>query len=511
MRPYSAFSVLGLLFAGSLAASASSSAAPKPLLDIVRARGGRALVARVGAASSFSGCTVSLRAAARARTLDSPNGGVELARGSTDEALVTFTARMLPEIQQPVSGRRRIFLMARALCGAESAASGPASFAPPQSANGLRPRVWLQRAKTGKVSAGAVSVEEAFPNLPAFASPTDIQSPNDGTNRIFVNEQPGRIYFFSNDPAVSQRTLFLDISSLVESGGQEQGLLGLAFHPDFAHNGVFFVHYSQKGSGNTQLARYHVKTGDPAQAADPASGEVILEVKQPFANHNGGQIAFGPDGFLYMALGDGGSGGDPFGNGQNRSVLLGKLLRIDVDSASPGKKYGIPPSNPFAGSSTLAQEIYAYGLRNPWRFSFDPPTGRLWVADVGQDAREEVDLVTKGGNYGWNIMEGFACYKPPVGCDQNGLILPVVDYTHAFGIAITGGYVYRGGRVPALTGLFLYGDFGSGRIWGLRYAGGNGSALELAQSGLNISTFGIDRNGEVYLASYSNGKLYRFK
>jgi glucose/arabinose dehydrogenase len=290
----------------------------------------------------------------------------------------------------------------------------------------------------------------------------------------------------------------------------EQGLLGLAFHPKFAQNRQFFVHYSQKGTGNTQLTRYTTMADDPSRA-DPASAEVILEVDQPFSNHNGGQITFGPDGFLYMGLGDGGSAGDPNNNAQNRGSLLGKILRIDVDTASAGNKYGIPSSNPFVSTSGARPEIWAYGLRNPWRFSFDRPTGRLWAGDVGQNKFEEVDLIARGGNYGWRLTEGVECFNPATNCPRTGITFPLAVYSHDLGISVTGGYVYRGARVPALNGLFLYGDFGSGRMWGLRYANGKGTALELGLSGLSPSTFGMDKSGEVYVGSYSEGRIYRFK
>lgn len=484
------------------------SAAPQPVLDVLRPASGHSLVARVGSQLSLAGCTISLRAAARRGDLTRASGGTQVASIAANGSIVSFLSAELPAIAAPRSGRRRVFLRARASCAGSDTASSIASFAPPQSAAGLSVSKWLRRVHGGSIQASDIGVREAFPNLPSFSSPTDIQAPVDGSGRLFVVEQGGKIFSFANAVSASSRTLFLDITSLVETGGQEQGLLGLAFHPQFAQNGRFFVHYSKKGNGNTQLARYTVDAADPSRA-DPSSAELLLEVAQPFENHNGGQIAFGPDGFLYIGLGDGGSGGDPNNNGQNKGVLLGKLLRIDVDSAAGGLKYGIPAGNPFVGQSGARGEIYAYGLRNPWRFSFDPPTRRLWLADVGQDRFEEVDLIKAGGNYGWRLMEALECYNPSSACDRRGLTLPLVQYSHEVGESITGGYVYRGSAAPALRGLFLYGDFESGRLWGLRYAGGKGMGLMLGQSGLNPSTFGRDPSGEVFVASYSDGRIYK--
>ena len=238
---------------------------------------------------------------------------------------------------------------------------------------------------------------------------------------------------------------------------------------------------------------------------------VLLEVAQPFSNHNGGQIRFGQDGYLYIALGDGGSGGDPLEHGQDRSTLLGTILRIDVDNPPDGQAYGIPADNPFAGNTEgYREEIYAYGLRNPWRFSFDPVTGELWAADVGQGAWEEIDRIESGGNYGWDVMEGFACFEPSAGCDQEGLILPVWTYGRSEGQSVTGGFVYRGPGVPSLAGRYVYADFGSGRIWALT-PGEEPDNTELFNTDYNISTFGIDEAGELYFADLFGGHIYRFE
>lgn len=361
-----------------------------------------------------------------------------------------------------------------------------------------------------------VMIEDAFPNISSFSRPVDLQHAGDGTNRLFVVEQSGRIHVFDNFSEVSQRELFLDIGDVVRDGGEE-GLLGLTFHPDYENNGYFFVDYTATNpqgiptNSRTVIARFKVDGSNPNRA-DRDSMVVVLEVNQPFGNHNAGQIAFGPDSLLYIALGDGGSGGDPDNNGQTRQTLLGAILRIDVDNPAAGAEYGIPEDNPFVGNAQgFREEIYAYGLRNPWRFSFDPVTGWLWAGDVGQSTREEIDIITKGGNYGWRIMEGFLCYNPSSGCNTSGLELPIWDYGRTLGQTVTGGHVYRGSAVPNLIGLYIYGDFGSGRIWALSYDGNNSvENMELMNSNLSISSFGTDQAGELYICAF-DGRIYRFK
>ena len=350
------------------------------------------------------------------------------------------------------------------------------------------------------------SAAVAFANL-TFSQPDGIFPDPANGNRLFVMEQAGVIRVFNNTSTASDSTVFLDISASVLYGG-EQGLLGMAFHPKYSQNRYFYVDYVADNPRRTVIVRYTTAAGDP-NLADPNSRLIILEISQPFSNHKGGQLAFGPDGYLYIGLGDGGSEGDPDGNGQNLSTLLGKILRIDVNSASGGRSYGIPADNPFAGNSQgWREEIYAYGFRNPWRFSFDSASGVLWVGDVGQDRVEEIDVVEKGKNYGWNIMEGTLCYNPPSGCNQTGLELPIWNYTHDVGNAVIGGYVYHGSALPGLDGAYVYGDYGSGRIWALR---SNGAAVEnvlLVDSSLNIASFGTDQNGELYFTAY-DGKVYR--
>jgi glucose/arabinose dehydrogenase len=352
-------------------------------------------------------------------------------------------------------------------------------------------------------------VEMAFPNL-TFTRPVDLQPPGDGSTRLFVVEQSGRIIVFVDSAQVTNSNVFLDIQNRVNDTGNEEGLLGLAFHPDYKNNGYFYVNYTANPSRRTVIARYQVNPTSPTQA-DDNSELILLEFSQPYENHNGGQLAFGPDGYLYIATGDGGSGGDPQGNGQNQATLLGKILRIDVDHPSNGKNYGIPADNPFPDTTLYKPEIFAYGLRNPWRFSFDSVTGGLWAGDVGQNRIEEVDIVNKGKNYGWNIMEGSSCYNPSSGCNTAGLELPIWEYDHSQGIAITGGYVYRGAKFPGLYGTYIFSDFGSGRIWQLKYNGVNPTEnRELIASNLNISSFGVNRDREIYICSF-DGKIYRLK
>ncbi len=356
---------------------------------------------------------------------------------------------------------------------------------------------------------GQFQLERAFPNL-RFSRPLDLQAAPSDDRRLFVLEQAGIIRVFENAPAAQSSSVFLDIRDRVDDSGIEMGLLGLAFHPNYRQNGYFFVNYTAGNPLRTVVSRFQV-SGSDSNKADPNSELVLLTFNQPYGNHNGGQLAFGPDGYLYIATGDGGSGGDPHGNSQNRKTLLGNILRIDVNRSAAGLNYAIPADNPFVGNNQgFREEIYAYGLRNPWRFSFDPVTGWLWCADVGQNRLEEIDLIKKGGNYGWNIMEGSECFQTN-DCDRTGLELPIWEYDHSLGRSVTGGYVYRGRRVPELVGAYIYGDFVSGRIWALRYDGQNEPQNQLLlDTNLNISSFGIDARQELYICAF-DGYIYRFK
>ena len=349
---------------------------------------------------------------------------------------------------------------------------------------------------------GELDLELMYQEL-SFDRPVALLFPNDGTDRGFVVEQPGQIKLLKSDGDVAR---FLDIRDRVNDRGNEEGLLGLAFDPDFMSNGFFYVYYSASGPRRSVISRFSVSADD--SAADANSEKVILEVEQPYANHNGGQILFGPDGYLYVGLGDGGSAGDPKGHGQNTETLLGTILRIDVSSLDTKGSYTIPSDNPFVGVEGARPEIWAYGLRNPWRFSFDSEMGDLWAADVGQNALEEVDLIEPGLNYGWNIMEGDECYSRS--CDTRGLELPIAVYGRDDGCSITGGYVYRGNRLPSLYGAYVYGDFCSGKIWALRYDGSRiTESIQLADTKLQIASFAEDTEGELYILDLEGG-IYRF-
>lgn len=339
-----------------------------------------------------------------------------------------------------------------------------------------------------------------------LVQPLYLTHAGDGSGRLFVVEQAGRIRVLAQ--GFLQSPPFLDISDLVLPGG-ERGLLGLAFHPDYARNGRFFVSYTRQPDGATVVAEY--RRGSKAGLADRQE-RVVMVVPQPFANHNGGMIAFGPDGALYIGRGDGGGRGDPDNRGQNPHDLRGKILRLDVDRGEP---YAIPDDNPYV-SGGGRPEVYALGLRNPWRFSFDHETGSLWVGDVGQNDWEEVDVVVRGGNYGWRLMEGRHCFPPKTDCGGSGLQLPILEYGHEDGrCSITGGYVYRGLSQPALNGLYVYGDYCSGEVFSARTEGATPSIMGqhpqvLLRSGLRISSFGEDEAGELYVVDHGGG-VYRLE
>lgn len=352
-----------------------------------------------------------------------------------------------------------------------------------------------------------------------LVQPVFLTAPGGDLDRLFViEENVGRVRIIKN--GVLLAAPFLDLGAQISFSG-ERGLLGMAFHPDYAHNGLFFLNYTDP-AGTTTVSRWSVSAADP-DLADPASESLVLTVPQPFSNHNGGMIAFGPnDGYLYVGLGDGGSGSDPFGNGQSGSTPLGKMLRLDVDGGTP---YAIPPDNPFVGPGDPLDEIWALGLRNPWRFDFDPATGDLWIADVGQSGREEIDFQpgdSPGGeNYGWSIMEGVNCFNPASGCNTAGLTLPIYDYEYdvfALRICVIGGCVYRGSAIPGLDGAFFFADWGSGQVWTLRQSGGAAGqllerTLELAPGGgrdlRKIASFGRGGDGELYVLDRVDGEVFR--
>jgi hypothetical protein len=341
-----------------------------------------------------------------------------------------------------------------------------------------------------------------------LGTPVFLTAPPGDITRQFIVEKSGKIRILKNDALVS--TPFLDISAKLSNGG-EQGLLGLAFHPGYASNGRFVVYYTDP-SGDTRVAVYRVSSNP--DVADPATEQIILATDQPFSNHNGGMVVFGADSRLYIGLGDGGSGGDPQGHGQNRNSLLGKILRLEVSANGVAS---IPADNPFVGQAGAHPEIWSYGLRNPWRFSFDRLTGDLYIADVGQNAREEINVSTdgtqfgKGLNYGWNTMEGKACYSPSSGCNQAGLTLPVLDYDHSEGCSVTGGYVYRGSALPELLGHYFYADYCQGWVRSFRVQGQT-ITQELDWSSLRpggqITSFGEDARGELYVL-IASGRVFR--
>jgi glucose/arabinose dehydrogenase len=347
-----------------------------------------------------------------------------------------------------------------------------------------------------------------------LTGPLWVTHASDGSGRLFVLEKPGVIRIIA-DGQLSEQP-FLDISDRVGSSASEQGLLGLAFAPDYVTSGFFFVNYTNK-NGDTVISRFNV--GETPDAADPNSEFLVLSIDQPAANHNGGDITFGPDGMLWIGMGDGGAANDRFGNGQNPATLLGKMLRIDVTS-DPSQPYVIPEDNPWVqndwNGEDVADEVWAVGVRNPWRFSFDRANGDLWIADVGQNQYEEVHYVAantdgkvQGGlNFGWPMMEGLHCFSE-ADCQQEGLEIPVAEYDHSEGCSVTGGYVYRGETYPALTGVYVFGDYCSGTIWALHKQGDNWERTELLRTDYSISSFGEDEAGELYVTDLRGGGVYR--
>jgi glucose/arabinose dehydrogenase len=393
----------------------------------------------------------------------------------------------------PKSSARRpaLFIVGAALLILGSVAAGRFAWPAPESA-------------TSRSAAPVVNLVPVASGLGAITAIT-----NAGDERLFVTVQTGRVRIVSGGAVLP--TPFLDVSPLVSCCG-ERGLLSVAFHPDYAQNRFFFVNYTDT-AGDTVIARYQTSASDPDRA-DPGSAVTLLTIDQPFANHNGGQLQFGPDGYLYIGMGDGGSANDPMCNAQRGETLLGKMLRIDVDqNVSTPPFYGIPPDNPFAQPGGPLDEIWANGLRNPWRFSFDRATGDLWIGDVGQGDREEIDFQprasTGGENYGWKMMEGTRCGGGgtsgcPTGvpaCNAAGLVQPRYEYNHSEGCSVTGGYVYRGTLVPALAGRYVYGDYCSGRLWA--------DGERLGPVAQELSTFGEDAAGELYLGT-QDGRVQRF-
>ncbi|HWL08027.1 MAG TPA: PQQ-dependent sugar dehydrogenase [Planctomicrobium sp.] len=380
------------------------------------------------------------------------------------------------------------------------------------------------------ISTGALPLKavEAFPNLKYEGwSPEDadgrpqafrgivVTYPPDGSNRIFVGEQHGAIWSLENKPDADSAKLVLDIQHLVSYNDKqnEEGFLGLAVHPKFKENGHIYVCYTPKSTLMTHVSRFTRSKTDPS-VFDPASEKVLIALKQPFWNHNGGTVTFGPDGYLYVTFGDGGSGNDPFDNGQNLGNLFGKVLRIDVDNEADGKPYAIPKDNPFVGRDGVAPEIYAYGFRNIWRMAFDSKTGHLWAGDVGQNLWEEIDIVVKGGNYGWARREGTHPFGSKSIADSE-VIDPIFEYDHTVGKSITGGFVYRGKALPELVGKYVYADYVTGRIWALHYDEEAKKVISnevIPSQKMPVLSFGDDAEGEIYftIASPTGKSVYKF-
>lgn len=342
---------------------------------------------------------------------------------------------------------------------------------------------------------------ELVPVLSGLASPVYVTDAGDGSDRLFIVEQPGRILVLQ--PGSQSPTVFLDLTSKVLFGG-ERGLLGLAFHPQFLNNKRFFVDYTRRPDGATVIAEYRVSDTN-ANVANPTE-KVLLTIAQPFANHNGGMVEFGPDGLLYIGMGDGGSANDPGNRAQNTAELLGKILRIDIDQPNGSIPYSSPPGNPFFGPGPERDEIYALGMRNPWRFSFDRANGQLFVGDVGQNAREEIDIVTLGGNYGWRVLEGTQCTNlGPISCTAGLFVRPITEYGHTGGrCSVTGGYVYRGTKSTLPVGSYVFADFCTGEIFILE----SGAQRLLLDTSLSISSFGEDEAGEIYVVGLG-GTVHR--
>lgn len=362
-----------------------------------------------------------------------------------------------------------------------------------------------------------IDLSPAFPRL-RFERPVYFGHADDGTNNCYVIEQPGRIRVFPNERDVESAPVFLDIKSKVRMRHNEEGLLALAFHPEYETNGKLYVSYSASDPRRGVVSCFKRSADDP-MVADPESEVVILEVEQPYGNHNGCTLLFGPDGFLYASFGDGGYANDPHGHGQDTQTLLGAIIRIDVDRGEGDRAYAIPADNPFVGDPDVRDEIWAYGLRNVWRMSFDPATGDLWAGDVGQVRWEEIDLIQKGGNYGWNLREGRHLFRE--GEARSELIEPVWEYGRDNGISVTGGHVYRGKANPGLQGAYIFGDYVTGRIWALRYDGETVTEHWHANPGAqrrHISSFGVGPDGELYICTFdvldgrsSKGRIYQIR
>lgn len=472
---------------------------------------GKSISISVETSPDFSGCDLRLYGSARRKALS----GADISREpfyseSQPSASRRFSVSSLARPSKKRGRRTAVHFRAEQECPAATFRSRIERVGVRVKQRRRAPRLKGWIAAIGeKLDLQAVSIVEAFPALDPFNTPTDLRHPGDGSNRLFVVQQTGEIYVFQNSPGTSSSSLFLDLTGKTERFG-ERGLLGLAFDPSFSENGYLYVYYTDSDDGDSILERYTV-SDENDDLADPDSVLQILRIPQPIPNHNGGGIQFGPDGYLYLALGDGGGAGDPEENGQDPTTLLGSILRIDVSSSSESEPYVVPSDNPFVESSSGTRaEIYAYGLRNPWRISFDPATETLWAGDVGQSRSEEINIVRSGDNLGWNTVEGRLCY-PEGPCQKRGLRKPLHVYPRKVGSSVTGGYVYRGERLPPLYGKYLFADFAEGKVWALSKQGKRARVHLLEDTEAYISTFGIDQDGELYFFDYVSGKIYTFE
>lgn len=488
----------------------SASAQDAPTLSIARSES--EVNFTIISASNASGCLLELYGSRSRRKLKSdPDQGTLIGSTYGNISGSTLTASNISRVRRNRRTRSRrvaYYTVVYQSCSGATTQSKIKRLRIKTARGKSLPRIknWLNEL-ADQTSDTSLRIVAAFSGL-SFSSPVDLQNAGDGSNRLFLAEQGGVIWVFDLDDSTPSKVTFLDLSAQIELS-REQGLLGFAFHPDYSNNGYFFVSYVEKDTGDSIIARYKV-SGLNANTADSSSELIFLRVSQPTAIHQGGQIAFGPDGFLYIAFGDGGPQFDGNGNGQNRATLLGSLLRIDVDTPDGGNNYSSPASNPFKGNSDgYKEEIFAWGFRNPWRFSFDSLNGTLWLADVGQNSREEIDIVESGKNYGWAITEGSTCLSSSSDCNKDGLEDPVYDYSHSAGSSITGGFVYRGSAISSLIAQYLFADFVSGRIWSLAYDGTTATATQLFDTDLFVSSFGIDESENLYLLSYGSGEILK--
>jgi glucose/arabinose dehydrogenase len=439
-------------------------------------------------------------------TIGPPRAGAARAAGGTPNVTEASTRGRL-RIRTAATAAAIIALALSGTGPAAGAGAKPTGATVARAAIAVQPRPTVAAAPAAFNPNGiAISLRQV---VGTFDHPVLVTSPRDGSRRLFVVEQSGRVRIIYNGAVLT--TPFVNVSNLISTGG-ERGLLGLAFHPSFKTNGKIYVNYTNT-AGNTVIAEYHITTS--ANHVTASTARRIMTIAQPYPNHNGGGIAFGPDGFLYIGMGDGGSGGDPQNRAQSLNSLLGKMLRIDVNGRTATRAYRIPSTNPYVGRTGLDQ-IWSRGLRNPWRWSFDRLKGDLWIGDVGQDRYEEIDRSTaasgrgRAANYGWRLFEGRHCFNPPTGCVRTGKTMPIVEYSHASGCSVTGGYVYRGPAYPMLYGGYFFGDYCSGKIWTISSAATSpATPVELLDTGFNISSFGQNDAGELYVVDHTGGHIYQ--